>query len=51
MAETYGLLASALVTSLLSTGLFLVGVSAWSTQYVTVINTGNNNNIIYFEYF
>jgi hypothetical protein len=32
MAET-ALLAGALVTSLLSTGLFLVGVTAWSTNY------------------
>jgi len=32
MAET-ALLAGALVTSFLSMGLFLVGVTGWSTQY------------------
>ena len=36
-AET-ALLSGALITSLLSTGLFLVGVTAWSTNYVNIIN-------------
>lgn len=38
MADS-GLLAAALITSLVSSGLFLVGVSAWSTSYVNIINT------------
>jgi len=39
MSET-SLLVGALITSLVSSGLFLTGVSAWSTYYVNIINVG-----------
>ena len=40
MSEKTNLLVGALITSLVSSGLFLTGVSAWSTVYVNIINVG-----------